>query len=139
MFGIHVRALEIVKQELEAAGIGCVLVNGTIRDPKVKQKAVDDFQSESWCRVFLGNMVSAGTGLTLTAANQLDLLEASWVPAENEQAMKRIHRISQTRNAFVRFISLANSVDVDVMESLAEKAKSIAKVNGHESDLSTFL
>lgn len=139
VFGIHVKALEIIKQELEEAGIGCVLVNGTIRDPKVKQKAVDDFQSEPWCRVFLGNMISAGTGLTLTAANHLDLFEASWVPAENEQAMKRIHRISQTRNAFVRFIALANSVDVEVMESLAGKAKSIAKVNGHESDLSLFL
>lgn len=139
VFGIHVRALEIVKQELEAAGIGCVLVNGQIRDPKVKQKAVDDFQSESWCRVFLGNMTSAGTGLTLTAAHQLDLLEASWTPADNAQAMKRVHRISQTKKVHIRFISLANSIDVDVMESLSGKVRAIALVEGHESELSQFL
>ena len=56
------------------------------------------------------------------------MLESSWVPADNAQAIKRVHRIGQGDHVHVRFISLAKSIDETVAESVARKTASIAVV-----------
>jgi SWI/SNF-related matrix-associated actin-dependent regulator 1 of chromatin subfamily A len=54
--------------------------------------------------------------------------EASWVPADNLQAAKRVHRIGQTRPVLVRFISLAGSLDEAITDVLRRKARLLAQI-----------
>jgi SNF2 family DNA or RNA helicase len=62
----------------------------------------------------------------MTASCHIDMLESDWTDHGNWQALKRVHRISQTRTVRARFIMLANSFDVTVSEIVAEKARNIA-------------
>jgi SWI/SNF-related matrix-associated actin-dependent regulator 1 of chromatin subfamily A len=131
VFCAHRRPVEILSETLRHHGIKFVVIDGSVPDGK-RKAAVDAFQDDPEVRVFIGNIVAAGTGLTLTAASQLVMLESDWTPANNAQALKRVHRIGQGRHTHVRFISLAKSIDEIVAESVARKTRAIAQVQGSE-------
>lgn len=126
VFGIHHRALDYVSEGLSRRSIGHVRFDGNTSE-RDRNSAVERFASDDRCQVFLGNIRAAGTGLTLTAAARIDLLEQDWSPAANAQALLRVHRISQTRSVHARFITLANSIDVYVSETVARKTAAIAR------------
>ena len=129
VFGIHVDALRGLRDFLIGRGIKTVLVNGLTND-RDANAAVKSFQ-ESDAEVFIGNMRKAGTGITLTASCEIDLLESDWSPAVNAQAIKRIHRIGQLDKVRARFITLARSFDEVVNRVVAAKTAAIAQIEGH--------
>lgn len=127
VFGLHRRALAIIRDGLDRAGIEAVQLDGSTSE-RDRAKAVSRFQQAGGPRVFLGNIKAAGTGITLTAASDLIMFESDWSPAGNAQAIMRVHRISQTKTVRARFISLARSIDVVVNETVARKTAAIAKM-----------
>jgi intein/homing endonuclease len=56
---------------------------------KAKQKSVDDFQNNPKVKVFVGNIKSAGVGITLTEATVVIFNSFDWVTGNNEQAEDR--------------------------------------------------
>jgi SWI/SNF-related matrix-associated actin-dependent regulator 1 of chromatin subfamily A len=127
IFCIHRRAVEIVSAGLLARGHNSVCVTGSVEE-RDRIKAVDAFQRDSAVRAFVGNIRAAGTGLTLTAAADIVMLESDWSPAANSQALNRVHRIGQDRQVRARFISLANSIDDHVTATVARKTQAILKM-----------
>lgn len=125
IFGIHIAALRRIRDGLEQHGIRCVELNGSSSE-RERLQAVETFQGDPDCRVFVGNIRAAGTGLTLTAATEIDMFESDWAPASNAQALMRVHRIGQTNSVQARFITLANSIDVVVNEVVERKTRNIA-------------
>jgi SWI/SNF-related matrix-associated actin-dependent regulator 1 of chromatin subfamily A len=93
-----------------------------------RQQEIDDFQHSVTCRVFIGQNTAAGTGVTLTAASDLLMLEPSWTPSDNAQIAGRIHRIGQDRGCQVRFVTLAGSIDEQIGKALARKAADISAI-----------
>lgn len=130
VFGIHRQALTLLRDYLWQAGYQTAVVTGATPE-RERVRAVERFQTDPACRIFIGNIRAAGTGLTLTAACHLDILESDWTPAGNAQALKRVHRLSQTRNVRARFISLANSFDETVTEIVADKTKEISLIESY--------
>lgn len=129
VMGIHQKALKEVREYLIRRGWHCALVQGdTSERDRVAQTAA--FQEDPKVRVFIGNIKAAGTGLTLTAAPNIDMLESDWTPAGNAQAIMRVHRVGQVRNVRARFITLANSIDEAVNRIVAEKTAAIASIEG---------
>lgn len=122
LFGHHRELLEGLQVQLSTF---CpAVIHGGI--PKDKRQAeVDRFQTSPHCRVFIGQIDAAGMGITLTAANQLLMVEASWVPSKNQQAIDRINRIGQLEPCLARFVGLAGSVDEIVMRVQARKAEAL--------------
>lgn len=129
VMGISREALIMVRDALAARKVWVVLVQGGVSEAQ-RVDAVRAFQSNPACRVFVGNMRAAGTGLTLTAAAHIDILESDWTPAANDQAIKRIRRIGQRQVQHARFITLARSLDEGVNRVVAEKTSAIAMVEG---------
>jgi SWI/SNF-related matrix-associated actin-dependent regulator 1 of chromatin subfamily A len=129
VFAIHKKVLDIVQGALEAARIGCVRLDGATSE-RGRVQAVESFQADPACRVFLANIVAAGVGITLTAAHDLDMLEQAWSPAGNSQAVKRVHRIGQAERVLIRVVGLANSFDAVVAQAVTRKIRAIAKVEG---------
>jgi len=127
IFFCHTRALELVRTGLAGRGFGCCHVDGSVGE-RDRIAAVDAFQRDPQTRVFLGNVRAAGTGLTLTAAADVVMLESDWSPAANSQALMRVHRIGQERQVRARFISLANSIDDHVTATVARKTQAILKM-----------
>ena len=69
-------------------------------------------------------------GLTLNAADQVIRVERSWRPSRNEQVIRRIHRIGQTRPVSVIDLVTRGTADERVLELLALKTDSQMKALG---------
>lgn len=139
VFAHHTAALHTVRDYLWRHGIRAGCVMGETPE-KERQSVMQAFQSEPDYRVLLCNIRAAGTGLTLTAASRLDMLESDWAPAANYQAIKRVHRITQTRTVQVRMITLANSFDVDVNRIVAAKTAAVGELEiGDNADMEALL
>lgn len=125
LFAYHTGVVESLEQELRDANFGVVVVDGSC-PAAYRQVRVDQFQTDPSIQVFIGQLTAAGVGLTLTAASEAIIVESSWVPAENEQAAMRIHRIGQRRACRVRFATLADSLDEKINRAVMRKAADIA-------------
>lgn len=120
IFAIHRDVIEGLRVKLKDFK-PVTLYGGT--EPETRQKNIDKFQNTKKCRVFIGNILAAGTGITLTAAHQVVFIEQDWVPGNNAQAAMRCHRIGQTKPVTVRFVGLASSIDEKVSSVLKRKTK----------------
>ena len=68
--------------------------------------------------------------IDLTAATEVGFVEASYVPADNAQAVMRVHRFPQKRPVRSRFFTLADSVDEAVMLILRKKTADLTRIFG---------
>ena len=120
----HNDVVEWLRRELHEFG-AITLYGGT---PAAKrQTLLDKFKTNRACRVLICQ-VRVAIGFNATAAYRADLLEPSWVPAENKQFIDRVHRIGQTGAVTARFFGCGRSIDADITQALAQKARELAKV-----------
>lgn len=78
----------------------CVIYNGKM-SLKEKDEAIRKFNNEPDVMVFIGNIVAAGVGITLTASRVIIFNNFSYVPGDNQQMQDRVHRIGQTRDVHI--------------------------------------
>ena len=55
-------------------------------------------------------------------------VSADWVPANNAQAVARVHRKGQTNAVTARFLHLENSLDEQVQKTLIRKSHQLSTV-----------
>ncbi len=120
VFSQFTRFLALVRKRLEAEGIPYEYLDG--RTPaKVREQRVAAFQSPSGPPVFCISLKAGGTGLNLTAADYVFLLDPWWNPAVESQAVDRAHRIGQEKKVIAyRFVS-EDTIDEKVLELQKEK------------------
>ena len=102
-----------------------VLVQGGSSD-KERQHAIQRFQQDPTCRIFLGQINTAGEVINLTAARRVIFAEPSWVPKDNFQAAKRAHRIGQVFPVHASFAVLAGSMDEKIMRVVQRKTRELS-------------
>lgn len=90
-----------------------------------RQDAVDRFQKDPDCKLFIGGILAAGVGLTLTAASHVVFAELDWVPGNVTQAEDRCHRIGQHDMVLVEHLVLEGSLDARMAKILVEKQEVI--------------
>jgi SWI/SNF-related matrix-associated actin-dependent regulator 1 of chromatin subfamily A len=93
-----------------------------------RQDEVDKFQNDNDCRVFIGNILAAGVGITLTSSSYVIFVEFSYVPGENSQAIDRAHRIGQVNPVLAEFLVYENSLDENIILKHIKKSKVIKKI-----------
>lgn len=86
-----------------------------------RQKSVDTFQNNPTCRVFIGGIMAAGVGITLTASSHVIFAELDWVPGNITQMEDRAHRIGQTQTVLVQHLVLSDSLDARMANILVSK------------------
>ena len=79
-----------------------------------------EFQDEAGPPVMLVSLKAGGTGLNLTAADHVFLLDPWWNPAVEEQAADRAHRIGQERPVMVYRMVAKDTVEERIL-ALQEK------------------
>lgn len=105
----------------------CVYHNGKLNEKK-KSDAVEKFQNDDNVKVFIGNIFSAGVGLTLTAGSVCVFNNFSFVPADNLQCQDRIHRLNQTKPCTVYYQSFNGTYFDKMLEILNSKQEVIDKI-----------
>lgn len=90
-----------------------------------KDAAVQAFQNDAKCRLFIGSIPAAGVGLTLTAASFVLFVEMDWVPANLTQAEDRLHRIGQINSVLVHHLVFDRSLDATMAQRVVEKQEMI--------------
>ncbi len=115
--------LDRVEPHLERAGLGFVRLDGSTRD---REEVVRAFQAEGGPPVFLLSLKAGGTGLNLTAADHVFLLDPWWNPAVEDQAADRAHRIGQERPVLVHRLVAKDTVEERIL-ALQEKKRTIAE------------
>ena len=106
---------------------GVATLNGDT-PAKKRQENIDQFKSQKTTRVFAGNLIAAGVGIDLTPCAECALLECSFVPGDNAQAVKRLQGVNQKLPVRVRVFSLFKSSDERVTEVLVRKTKELEKI-----------
>lgn len=120
VFSSFVKHLELVRSALLENGIQFTLLTG---ESTKREEIIRSFQDHPECKVFLISLKAGGTGLNLTAADYVFILDPWWNPASESQAMGRSHRIGQKKNVFVyRFIS-ENSIEEKIKLLQERKSK----------------
>ena len=114
--------LDRVEPALKKAKLNFVRLDGSTRD---RQDVVDSFQSPDGPPVFLISLKAGGTGLNLTAADHVFLLDPWWNPAVEEQAADRAHRIGQDKPVMVYRLVSEGTVEERILE-LQERKRALA-------------
>jgi SNF2 family DNA or RNA helicase len=125
VFSQFLGMLGLIKEELTKLGIDYEYFDGgsTIQE---REKAIERFQNDSNCRVFLISLKAGGVGLNLTAADYVYIVDPWWNPAVEQQAIDRTHRIGQTKNIFA-YRMICNDTVEDKILKLQDKKRSLAK------------
>lgn len=133
VFAYHRDVIAEIKQSLEEAGVQCVVLTGDTPQEK-RQQAVDGFQNNSKVRVFIGNILAAGVGITLTASSHVVFTELDWVPGNVSQAEDRTHRIGQRNSVLVQHLVIDESIDAKMAQALVDKQRVIDEALDKEQE-----
>ncbi len=90
-----------------------------------REKAIQNFQNNDECRVFLISLKAGGVGLNLTAADYVYIVDPWWNPAVEQQAIDRTHRIGQTKNIFAYRMICIDTIEDKILQ-LQERKKKLA-------------
>jgi len=110
--------LDHVEPGLREREIPWLRLDGSTRD---RGDVVDRFQSEGGEPVMLLSLKAGGTGLNLTAADHVFLLDPWWNPAVESQAADRAHRIGQDRPVVVHRLIALDTVEEGILTLHARK------------------
>jgi SNF2 family DNA or RNA helicase len=135
IFSQFLGMLGLIRQKLEQEGIRHVYFDGSTSSTE-REKAIQEFQNDHECRVFLISLKAGGIGLNLTAADYVYIVDPWWNPAVEQQAIDRTHRIGQTKNIFAYRLICKDTLEEKMLQ-LQERKRILA--NDLVSDDSAFM
>ncbi|MEO6732344.1 MAG: SNF2-related protein [Ferruginibacter sp.] len=118
VFSQFVGMLDLVRKELSAKYIAYESLTGQTKD---RAAAVSNFQNNDDIRVFLISLKAGGTGLNLTEADYVYLVDPWWNPAVENQAIDRCYRIGQEKHVVAVRLICPNTIEEKIMKLQASK------------------
>ncbi|MBS1496634.1 MAG: SNF2 helicase associated domain-containing protein [Bacteroidetes bacterium] len=125
VFSQFLGMLSLIKEKLKEQGIPYEYFDGSTSATE-REKAIQNFQHNDECRVFLISLKAGGVGLNLTAADYVYIVDPWWNPAVEQQAIDRTHRIGQTKNIFAYRMICIDTIEDKILQ-LQEKKRTLAK------------
>ena len=116
--------LDRIEPHLQAAQIRFSRLDGSTRD---RAAVVREFQDDAGPPVLIVSLKAGGTGINLTAADHVFLLDPWWNPAVEEQAADRAHRFGQERPVMVYRLVSKDTVEERILV-LQDSKRRIAEV-----------
>lgn len=131
--------IEAIKKLLVDKGLHFSIITGEIKN---RANEIAKFQNDTDVLVFVGQIATAGLGITLTAASTMVFYSLDYSMSNFEQAKARIHRTGQRENCTYIYLIASNTVDKKIMKALKNKvnlAKSLIDdykngLNPYEND-----
>lgn len=124
VFSQFLGMLALIREKLEKENIPYVYFDGSTSSIE-RERAIQEFQNNETCRVFLISLKAGGIGLNLTAADYVYIVDPWWNPAVEQQAIDRTHRIGQTKNIFAYRLICKETVEEKMLQ-LQERKRALA-------------
>jgi len=124
VFAYHKNIIQTLYQKYKK--IAVVLDGNT--PPTLRQSNIQKFQQDKHTRLFIGQIIAAGTAITLTAASTAAFIELDWTPGNHIQAEDRLHRIGQKHHTQLYYIVSKGTIEEDLCSIIQKKAKTISSV-----------
>jgi len=123
IFGIHKKILKMVSERYPNS----VVITGSTPQKKRKLR-VQKFQRDESVRIFIGNIKSAGVGISLTASDTVAFIELDWEPGNHTQAEDRIARIGQKRRPNVYYLISKDTIEEHLCRIIQKKQRTLDKI-----------
>lgn len=111
--------IRAICKELDGRGLRYACITGEVQD---RAAQVVQFQNDPDVPVFVGQIATAGLGLTLTAASTMVFYSLDYSMSNYEQAKARIHRVGQRNPCTYIHLIAKGTVDEKVLTALRNKA-----------------
>jgi superfamily II DNA or RNA helicase len=125
VFSQFLGMLALIKEKLRSLDVDFEYFDGSTTAVE-RERAIQRFQNDENCRVFLISLKAGGVGLNLTAADYVYIVDPWWNPAVEQQAIDRTHRIGQTKNIFAYRMICKDTIEDKILQ-LQEKKRLLAK------------
>lgn len=122
VFSQFVKMLQIIKTRLDDEQIQYEYLDGQTTN---RQENVNNFQNNANVRVFLISLKAGGTGLNLTEADYVFIVDPWWNPAVENQAIDRCYRIGQTKKVMAYRMICRDTIEEKIV-ALQSKKKAVA-------------
>ncbi len=104
--------LDLIEPCLREKGISFSRLDGATQN---RQVIVEEFQTTKGPSVMLISLKAGGTGLTLTAADHVFLMDPWWNPTVEDQAADRAHRIGQTNPVLIHRLIASGTIEEQIL------------------------
>lgn len=118
VFSQFVSMLDLIKKQLEKRNIKYEYLTGQTKN---REEVVQSFQQDTDIPVFLISLKAGGTGLNLTQADYVYLVDPWWNPAVENQAIDRAYRIGQHNNVMAVRLICPDTIEEKIMKLQATK------------------
>ena len=125
VFSQFLGMLALIKGKLKELDVKFEYFDGST-SAQDREKAIQNFQNNDECRVFLISLKAGGVGLNLTAADYVYIVDPWWNPAVEQQAIDRTHRIGQTKNIFAYRMICKDTIEDKILQ-LQDRKRSLAR------------
>lgn len=111
--------IHAIEKLLREKGLRYSLICGGVQDRDVQ---IEQFQRNPDVKVFVGQIATAGLGITLTASSTMVFYSLDYSMSNFEQTKARIHRVGQKHNCSYLYLTAKGTVDEKVLKALRSKA-----------------
>lgn len=102
--------INIYERELNKMGIPTLKITGGVK-AKDREAAQKIFQTDEGPQVFLLNTIAGGVSLTLDRADDIVILDETFIPDDQNQVEDRVHRVSRNHNVTVHYVRSLGTIE----------------------------
>jgi SNF2 family DNA or RNA helicase len=136
VFSSFVSMLNLIRTELENRKISFSYLTGQTRN---REAEVSRFTDHEEVRVFLISLKAGGTGLNLTEADYVYMIDPWWNPAVENQAVDRVYRIGQKKNVVAVRLICPDTIEDKIMQLQQSKQRLVEDLIKTEGNLLSTL
>ncbi|RDL37169.1 uncharacterized protein BP5553_04602 [Venustampulla echinocandica] len=125
VFSQFTSMLDVIEPFLQQKGFNFTRYDGSMKNDH-REASLNRLRTDPNCRILLCSLKCGSLGLNLTAATRVVILEPFWNPFVEEQAIDRVHRLTQKIDVIVYKITVKDSVEERILD-LQEKKRELAK------------
>ncbi|PON30561.1 hypothetical protein TGAM01_v201001 [Trichoderma gamsii] len=125
VFSQFTSMLDLVEPFLRKEQLRFTRYDGSMKNDE-RERSLRKLREDKKTRVLLCSLKCGSLGLNLTAATRVIIIEPFWNPFVEEQAIDRVHRLTQTIDVVVYKLTVTHTVEDGIL-ALQEKKRLLAE------------
>ncbi|EHK44110.1 hypothetical protein TRIATDRAFT_181487, partial [Trichoderma atroviride IMI 206040] len=125
VFSQFTSMLDLVEPFLRKEQLRFTRYDGSMKNDE-REESLRKLREDKKTRVLLCSLKCGSLGLNLTAATRVIIIEPFWNPFVEEQAIDRVHRLTQTIDVVVYKLTVTHTVEDGIL-ALQEKKRLLAE------------